>query len=113
MESEKIEEIEKKRNPLCFVEVIDRPLSIGSEEIERWVNGAYAAIQEACEHGGLIPLSTQQTVHTYTKHDGLNRHEHIVFVLTVHIVTGEELQKRQRLAELGGGAGNRNGPRRG
>ena len=108
-----MDETKEKRAPLCFVEVIDVPLSSGSEVIETMVEAAYVRIQEDCEEGGYIPLSAQQTVHTYTEYkDGNPLCERIVFVLTAQIVTQEELQRRQRLAQIGGG-GNQNGPRRG
>jgi len=106
-----MEIVKKKRDPLCFIEVIDVPLGIAPEQIEEKVEEAYASIQDACETGKYIPISTQQTVHTYSKYDPEKSHlvEHIVFVLTTHIVSHDELAKRQRLAQLGG---NHNGPQR-
>ena len=111
-----MEEIKKKRDPLCFVEVVDLPLSLESEVIEERIELAYADIQDSCETGGYVPLSTQQTVHTYSKLvRGIGQEvdyaqEHIVVTITVHIITHEELQRRQRLNQLGG---NNGGPRRG
>ena len=97
-----MEEIKKKRDPLCFVEVVDLPLSMKSEDIEDRVELAYAGIQDSCETGGYVPLSTQQTVHTYSKlvrgigGEAESVQEHIVITITVHIITHEELQRRQR-----------------
>jgi len=109
-----MESVKKKRDPLCFIEVIDVPLGIAPEQIEEKVEEAYASIQDACETGKYIPISTQQTVHTYGKMVDSEKgfqtvEEHIVFVLTAHIISHDELAKRQRLAQLGG---NHNGPQR-
>jgi septation ring formation regulator EzrA len=99
-----MESLKKRRDPLCFIEVIDVPLGIDPHEIEEKVEQAYADIQDGCETGKYVPISTQQTVHTYAKLDKATGtlEEHIVFVLTAHIISHEELSKRQRLAQLGG-----------
>ena len=120
-----METIKKKRDPLCFIEVVDIPLGTDPEEIERRVEASYSEIQDACENGHFVAISSQQTVHTYSKlveeepglvaaQEGGNApsfrtlQEHIVFVLTVHIISQDELQRRQRLSQLGG---NHSGPR--
>jgi len=106
-----MESLKKKRDPLCFIEVIDLPLSTPPNEIEEKVECAYSLIQDACEDGKYVPLSTQQSVHTYDK-EMLNVagssvvEAHIVFVITAHIISHEELARRQRLQQLGGPNGN-------
>jgi len=107
-----MESVKKSRDPLCFVEVVDVPLGADPGVIEDSVEDAYSVIQDECESMKLIPISTQQTVHTYSKlNAGTNTYEeHIVFVLTAHVISHEELARRQRLAQLGG---NPNGSHRG
>ena len=101
----------KKKEPLCFIEVIDVPLGSLPEEIESRVEAAYAGIQDACEEGKFVPLSTQQSVHTYSRETNGETgskiiQEHIVFVITAHIISHEELGKRQRMQQLGGPNGS-------
>ena len=111
-----VETIKKKRDPLCFIEIVDVPLGTDPELIEQRVEEAYSELQDACENGHFVAISSQQTVHTYSKllegtgdRDPINRiEEHLVFVLTVHIISQDELQRRQRLSQLGG---NHSGPR--
>lgn len=104
----------KKKDPLCFIEVVDLSLGCPPEEIEEKVEAAYALIQECCEEGKYIPLSTQQSVHTYSREavgESGSRiiQEHIVFVITAHIISHDELGKRQRLQQLGGPNGSQRG----
>lgn len=104
----------RKRDPLCFIEVIDVPLGIRPDIIEERVEEAYAVIQTACEEGEFVPLSTQQSVHTYSRETigeagAKIIQEHIVFVITAHIISHEELGKRQRLQQLGGPNGSQRG----
>ena len=104
----------KKRDPLCFIEVVDAPLGTDPAEIEEKVERAYSLIQDACEVGKYVPLSTQQSVHIYDKEtigDSGSKvlEAHIVFVVTAHIISHEELGKRQRLAQLGGPNGSQRG----
>lgn len=103
----------RKKDPLCFIEVVDVPLGTPPDEIEQKVEESYASIQDACEEGKYIPLSTQQSVHTYSRETigesgSKVIKEHIVFVITAHIISHEELSKRQRMQQLGGPNG---GPR--
>jgi hypothetical protein len=110
-----MESLKKKRDPLCFIELVDVPLGTDPAEIEEKVERAYSLIQDACEDGKYIPLSTQQTVHTYDKEmagtlGSKTVEAHIVFVITAHIISHDELARRQRLQQLGG---NNNGPHRG
>ena len=104
----------RKRNPLCFIEVVDVPLGTQPDEIERKVEDSYACIQDACEEGKFVPLSTQQSVHTYSRETigetgSKIIQEHLVFVITAHIISHEELGKRQRLQQLGGPNGSQRG----
>lgn len=106
-----MEILSKKRDPLCFIEMVDVPLGSPPEEIEEKVERAYSIIQDACEDGKYVPLSTQQSVHTYSRvtvGDTGSKiiQEHIVFVITAHIISHEELARRQRLQQLGGPNGN-------
>jgi hypothetical protein len=106
-----MESLKKKRDPLCFVEIVDVSLGTDPMVIEEEVERAYSLIQDACEDGKYVPLSTQQSVHTYDK-EMLNVagssvvEAHIVFVITAHVISHEELSRRQRLQQLGGPNGN-------
>ena len=109
-----MESVKKKRDPLCFVEVADVLLGANPADIEEQVEAAYAVIQDACDDGKYIPLSTQQSVHTYSR-EAIGEtgskiiQQHLVFVITAHIISHEELGKRQRLQQLGGPNGSQRG----